>query len=118
MASAKICTICGLDCAFRPRTKDAAGHYVCKDCLDDAARAKAAAERARHVKKLEEAEQESDLSEKANNAWVLDLGQKTGVRCTGCGAMHSAEAVVCTNCGFDARVGDRLGTSIKRRKRK
>lgn len=115
--SAKICTICGLDCAYRARTKDAQGRYVCKDCLDDAERARAAAERARHVKKLQEAEQETDLSEKANNAWVLDLGQKTGVRCVGCGAMNAADVVVCTNCGYDSRVGDRLGTRIKRRKK-
>ncbi len=114
--SAKICTICGLDCAFRARTKDAQGRYVCKDCLDDAAKAKAAAERAKHVKKLQEVEQESDLSEKADNAWVLDMGQKTGVRCPGCGSMNAVEVVVCTNCGFDARIGDRIGTRIKRRK--
>lgn len=117
MSSAKICTICGLDCAFRPRTKDAQGRYVCKDCLDDAARAKAAAERAKHAKKLKEAGEQTDLSEKADNSWVLELGQKTGVRCAGCGAMNAVDVVVCTNCGFDARVGDRLGTRIKRRKK-
>ncbi|MCA9289201.1 MAG: hypothetical protein KDA05_11485 [Phycisphaerales bacterium] len=31
---AKMCVVCRRDCAGRPRTKDAAGRYVCIDCVE------------------------------------------------------------------------------------
>lgn len=31
---AKICTVCGIDCSSKPRTKDPQGRYTCRECYD------------------------------------------------------------------------------------
>src|SRR5436190_9336974 len=39
-ASAKICGICHQDCSSKPRTKDAKGHYFCRECYEKAVAAR------------------------------------------------------------------------------
>ena len=31
---AKICSVCGVDCADKARVKDSAGRYVCRECAE------------------------------------------------------------------------------------
>lgn len=116
-ASLKVCSVCGRDCSTRPRTKDRAGQYVCKECLDAAAEAKAANERAKH--KIEVKRVRADeLAPDADNSLVLSLGDPADApRCPACGvAIKEQSVVLCTNCGYDFRSGERRGIKIKRRR--
>jgi len=121
-STAKICTVCGVDCAALPRTKDANGRYTCKACYEQLLASRRAKQSAGgggsggvasggatgfavgHVG--------DDGSEMDGDAYVLadDLltleaaSQELEVpRCPNCSSTLAVGAQSCAYCGFDRR---------------
>ncbi len=114
--AAKICTICGEDCAARPRVKDVEGNYFCKPCLNDRQRGGGGPAPASGASPF------LDASPTAAQALWADVDQpgrpsvgRDGTRyipCMQCGTRMKEDAVLCTACGYNPRRGKRLTTRI------
>jgi hypothetical protein len=76
----KICCVCGEDCSRRPRTRDPKGRYACTTCYTRA------------------------QSEPPLVADLVDEAARPR-HCPGCGQTLMPGAVICVECGFDARIG-------------
>ena len=104
---AKICVICGKDCAGLPRIKDSKGGYYHKECHErakrerDARRAAAAAP----TVPLEEPDTFSLLNE------IIDDPAPLGKTCPSCGNLLGEDAVICLNCGLNVQSG--VAVSVK-----
>ncbi len=110
----KICTICGLDCSNKPRTKDAQGRYVCKECMQRAQAAQLAKQDAANPKPAEAAAVAAPKAagDQGDNAFILDIVEAPEVRegqkpCPSCGKGVSEGQILCTSCGFNMKTGDR-----------
>jgi hypothetical protein len=116
--SSKICSVCGLDCSNSLRTRDRLGNYVCKACLDLAAAAKAANERARYQAANSAKAVSAPPPGEDDNSVILNIGVPVDApRCPACGVpISKKDAVLCTSCGFDFRKGERMSVRIKRQK--
>src|SRR5262245_56479338 len=125
----KICGICGEDCSTRPRTKDAQGHYYCRDCYEKArqqkaakpasAPAKAAAAPARAIpaaRPVAPAEPSDDFGLIDDLAMLESSAQVVETpaveTCGGCGAIVAPGTVVCTACGFNRKTGAKLSSVV------
>ncbi len=108
----KTCTICGIDCSDRPRVKDAKGRYACRECLEKQARSKRTAQGAPAAKPAPK--------RPANVDPVMidildDVPDPAKANCPSCGArMQSADAVLCTRCGFNRAEGKAVRTRVQR----
>lgn len=118
----KTCTICGLDCSNKPRTKDAQGRYVCKECFQRAQAAHAAKQDAAKPKPggavpAGAARSPGAASDAGDNAFILDIveppkvgeGQKP---CPSCGRGVNEGQVLCTSCGFNMKTGERALVNV------
>ncbi len=135
--AAKTCAYCGADCTNKPRTKDEAGRYYCKECFPlAAAAAKAkgtggtAPQRAAPGPKAANSaidpfddpiilapdlvvpRDEPTPAAKAQTAQT-ELPPKS---CPSCGVILPGAAVLCTNCGFNTATQKGLKTKIERAK--
>lgn len=117
-AVAKMCVICGQDVGKKPRTKDSQGRYTCKECLDAAAKAKSAQERARAPVAEAPAALKDDgaIPLAADNSFLLDLAAhklKPGEQpCPSCGRGMSPDARLCVHCGFNTQTGQRMFVNV------
>ncbi|MCG3131057.1 MAG: hypothetical protein FLDDKLPJ_01832 [Phycisphaerae bacterium] len=116
----KICRLCGVDCANRPRTRDSKGHYYCQPCFDKVNKAAQSGEPvvARPVKargpapsaraKSGEPDLLAELSDLESSSEAIDGGPL----CESCGTPMQRGAILCTSCGFNKRIGQKLAVKI------
>lgn len=106
----KICGICGLDCAGRPRIKDKTGKYYCKACYDQALTKKRGVTAPQIAPSSSSPPAQDDdefsmlnalLAEQQSHAVALDAARQ----CANCRASLASDAVVCVNCGFNVQSG-------------
>lgn len=114
---AKVCLICGLDVADKPRVKDAQGRYTCKECLDRAQKAKQAQQQAKSPAARGPNAETGVASEGAvDNSFLLDLGKpalKEGQQpCPNCAKPMAQEAKICVNCGMNLQTGQRMHVQV------
>lgn len=118
--SPKICTVCGQDCSNKPRTKDAQGRYVCKECMQRAQSAQLAKQDAAKPKAAGAAGATAGASaagDQGDNAFLLDIIEAPKVRegqkpCPACGKGINEGAVLCTSCGFNLKTGERALVNV------
>lgn len=118
--SPKICTVCGQDCSTKPRTKDAQGRYVCKECMQRAQSAQLAKQDASKPKAAGAAGAAAGASaagDQGDNAFLLDIIEAPKVRegqkpCPACGKGINEGAVLCTSCGFNLKTGERALVNV------
>ncbi|GMU38980.1 MAG: hypothetical protein KJ057_16860 [Phycisphaerae bacterium] len=121
-SSGKICRLCGVDCSNRPRTRDSKGHYYCQPCFDKINKAAKSGEPvvARPVKargpappparvKSDEPDLLAELSDLESGSEAVD----SGPICESCGAPMERGAILCTSCGFNKRIGQKLAVKIE-----
>src|SRR3954468_23714950 len=123
--TAKMCTVCGIDCAGKPRMKDQQGRYICKECFDKA-------KQTRNTQKnpppppgtASEAPGTVAIPTEGDNSFLLGLGSKesTGIQgtkaCPECGRAMTNNAVICIGCGFNISTGKRLPVRVVKSKEK
>ncbi|MHC4064795.1 MAG: hypothetical protein ACYSUQ_02230 [Planctomycetota bacterium] len=125
-SAAKTCRLCGQDCSDKPRVKDKRGQYYCRDCYEKARSSRQAASAAKPTAPPPSPPSAGEATGKAagsggDSAASLDLlaqlaahgrsapvVEKQGPRCPGCSKPLAQGVVVCTNCGYDLRTGQRL----------
>lgn len=112
-ASGKICFVCGADVAKKPRAKDERGRYMCQGACEQKAREMAraaAAKKPAEVKPVAATAQADDGDMMAN---LLDASPAVSVQaCPGCGSQMPGGALVCMNCGYNARIGKAAKTKV------
>jgi hypothetical protein len=124
-SAAKICVVCGVDVAGKPRVKDGAGHYMCVGACQEkavaAAKARAGggggAAPARPVqvpagKPPAKTSQDGSLM----NDLISASPMLNAARCTECGNPMPTGAVLCTRCGFNSQTGKALKTAVIKEK--
>lgn len=111
----KSCSVCGIDVSGKPRVKDAAGRYMCADCVQ---KAKAARGAQTAPKPKPAATTTAAPTGEEDNSFLLNLGGKASmaakgvVLCTECGRALEHGAVVCVGCGFNTATGKRLQIKV------
>lgn len=112
-APSKVCVVCKVDLAGKPRTKDAKGRYFCPACLTRAKQA-AAAKRARVatpvVASVRDAD-EPDLSLIREDPAGPVVFRQQAV-CPKCETPVVGAAAICTNCGFNRATGASVVTAV------
>jgi len=120
----KVCVVCGTDVSRKPRVKDTEGRYMCEGMCEQAARerAKAAAAKAAAPRLTSAAKPASSRPgaspPPANDDYDMmsdllsDSPAVSATACPGCGNVLSGGALVCMNCGYNARVGKAAKTNI------
>jgi hypothetical protein len=116
----KFCTVCGVDCSTKPRTKDPKGHYYCKECYDTvkSQRSGAVAHGRAHPPKPKP---QAVPPQRAELDGPMDLlgdlipdappvqAAMAAQGCPGCGAAIHTAAVMCTNCGYNLQTHSAAG---------
>jgi hypothetical protein len=124
-AGSKVCIICGTNVAKLPRVKDEHGRYMCEGMCEQAARERNRAGAQPAAPKPASAPRpaapkpvapppvvEQDDNMMAN---LLDDSPAVNVNaCPGCGTAMPGGALVCVNCGYNARVGKAAKTKVVR----
>ncbi len=133
----KVCGICGMNCAGKPRIKDPSGQYYCKSCHDEA-RAKqrmmdekaTAPTRAADPDELIGFADDDGLSAAGGGGGgdaidaLSDLlpppnvPKVSGDVCPGCGQPIAPGSVVCINCGHNFQSGGQAATTIAKPEKK
>lgn len=130
---AKVCAYCGANCSDKPRTKDEAGRYYCKECFPKAKAAvktggvaSAGAARPAGAAKApvvgvfdDPILLDPELVGGKDEPKQVKVEQPQAVQpksCPSCGVLLPGDAVVCTNCGFNTATGKGLKTKIERAK--
>jgi hypothetical protein len=118
--SSKLCTVCGIDCAGKPRIKDQQGRYICKECFDKA-------KQTRQTQKSPPAAgapaEAAAIPADGDNSFLLAMGSKesTGTAgtkaCPECGRAMPQNAVICVGCGFNTSTGKRLSVKVIKAKK-
>jgi len=120
---AKVCSICGIDCSAKPRTKDAQGRYICGECVG----------RAKETKQIQAnppkpkaaaapgAEAGEGGDDTAQNAFLLELGGKSqalegGKECPTCQAVLNKRDMICLACGFNLNTGKQMKVKVEKYK--
>lgn len=113
-AQAKICTACGENVSGKARTKDARGRYFCKPCYEQAAaRARPTPATARAAARAAVAtDDEADILAGLSGGSTTPGAAQALKACPGCRGGMAADAVICTNCGFDFRTGKKTQMKI------
>jgi len=121
-AQAKVCIACQQDVSAKPRSKDAHGRYVCKECeakaLATGAATRAAASAASAGENVgPSAAKAADTSVKAPSGSTVssggyDLFAEIPQPCPSCLAPMKSTASVCTICGFNKETGKALRTQV------
>ncbi len=122
-AGGKVCMICGADVAKKPRVKDEHGRYMCEGMCEQAARERnrAAAEKAAAPKPASAPKPAASRTVAPppiidNDDMMANLLSESPAAstsaCPGCGSAMPGGALVCMNCGYNARVGKAAKTNI------
>lgn len=106
---AKTCIVCQQDVSAKPRSKDAHGRYVCKECEAKAV-ATGAAKRAAEAAPV--AKSEPSVAAKPAPSGGFDLFADVPQPCPSCSAPMKNNASVCTICGFNKETGQALKTRV------
>jgi hypothetical protein len=117
VASAKMCSVCGIDCSAMKRAKDANGRYICGVCLERAREAKVAKVGKPVVVQVPGAKAAAvapplskDGVDPILDSLVSQSKALTAKACAECQYPMDQMAVVCTHCGFNTITGK--GTRI------
>lgn len=120
--TAKLCTVCGIDCSSIPRIKDQQGRYICKECFDKAKQTRQTQKNPTPAPAPARAVAAApDLND---NTFLLNLGSKesTGIQgtkpCPECGRAMPANAVICIGCGYNTSTGKRHAVKVIKTKQK
>jgi hypothetical protein len=119
----KLCTVCGIDCAGKPRIKDQQGRYICKECFDKAKQTRQTQKNPPAPAPVAAAAKASAPTE-GDNSFLLDIGSKesTGIAgtkpCPECGRAMPSNAVICIGCGYNASTGKRHTVKVIKTKEK
>lgn len=120
--TAKLCTVCGIDCSGIPRIKDQQGRYICKECFDKAKQTRQTQKNPTPAPAPTKAAAAApDLND---NTFLLNLGSKesTGIQgtkpCPECGRAMPANAVICIGCGYNTSTGKRHTVKVIKTKQK
>ena len=115
-SSPKLCSICGLDCSNKQRTKDAQGKYICAECIAHAKQARAAQQA---PKPAPAAAPKTVSAAEADNAFLLDIpgpgAKKSDAStkpCPSCFKPMEENTLVCMNCGFNTKTGEQLKVRV------
>lgn len=115
-SSPKLCSICGLDCSNKQRTKDAQGKYICAECIAHAKQARAAQQA---PKPAPAAAPKTVSAAEADNAFLLDIpgpgAKKSNAStkpCPSCFKPMEENTLVCMNCGFNTKTGEQLKVRV------
>lgn len=115
-SSPKICSICGLDCSNKQRTKDAQGKYICAECIAHAKQARAVQQA---PKAAPAAPPKTVASTEADNAFLLDIpgpgAKKSDAAtkpCPSCFKPMEENTLVCMSCGFNTKTGEQLKVRV------
>ncbi len=125
---AKVCVACGVDCAGKPRVKDARGRYMCKACHEKSGARHAGAESAAGAMVDSSGGSGSVVATAKAPGDQLGGGEVDGGivdvleiapaaagasrPCPACSRLMGPDAVVCVSCGYDARAGFQRGTGV------
>lgn len=113
----KVCVVCGVDVAAKPRVKDAQGRYVCKGECEAKLASKAPATAKPTLKSSPAAGTTTSLGADDIMGSLLSASPVlSGKPCAACGSAMKAGAVVCTNCGTNVETGKKLKTAIIKEK--
>jgi len=121
--AAKPCTVCGIDCAGRPRAKDAQGRYTCKDCIEKAKQTKTALKTTPPPPATTSKGGSAPSPSEGDNSFLLDLGSKASLATTGtqpcpeCGRALTANTVLCIGCGYNLQTGKRVPMKVIKAKK-
>jgi uncharacterized membrane protein len=113
---AKPCSICGIDCAGKPRVKDPKGHYICKDCFEKAKETRKALTSPPPASSTPSTASAAPALD--DNSFLLNLGDKNAAGMTGtkpcpeCGRALNANAVICVGCGYNLESGKRTQVKV------
>jgi hypothetical protein len=113
-ASGKICTNCHLDCSTRPRVKDRAGRYICRDCLKQMKATGQTLAPPRAARHAAAATAGSDQDVMA--ALVDDAITRQPAACPHCGVPGKAGMILCVHCGYNSATGRTVHTRVTKEK--
>lgn len=119
MATTKVCAICGIDVAKKPRVKDAHGRYFCEPC---ATKAEAASKRP-VISQTQRAVDDVIPLEGAMDQFVSEaisasppLAEAAPIgpasSCPGCSSTMPAGAQICMVCGYNLQTGKAIRTKV------
>ena len=115
-APGKVCINCNRDCSNRPRVKDRAGRYVCRECLNQM---KATGQtlppppRAARPAAAPPTSAEPDVLA----ALVDDAVSRQPESCPHCGVPAQSGAVLCVHCGYNRETGKSIHTRVEKPKK-
>ncbi len=125
MPAEKICIVCGVDCADRPRMKDSKGQYACRSCVEAKKRPRPQQKPTPPIEPIAIAEEPAPA---VGGGAGFDMDQFLGgvetgdaeavSYCPNCGAPRAAGAVVCMDCGFNSETGQAINTKVLKAKAK
>lgn len=117
VASAKLCSVCGVDCSTMKRAKDAQGRYICGECLERAREARVAKQgqpvvvaTGPVVPKPVAPATTPDGVDLVMDSLIAQSRVNDTKPCTECGFPIDSKAILCTHCGFNTITGK--GTRI------
>jgi len=119
---AKLCVVCGVDCANKQRTKDAQGRYICADCMAKAKETKQVLDNPPAPKpKPAVSKDQVYAGLEEDNSFLLDIGGQAlateqGKECPKCGVMRTSRDVLCLSCGYNFKTGKKLHVKIEKAK--
>ncbi len=129
-APSKICVVCGVDVADKPRVKDATGRYMCKACAEKQTAAKPATAvkpgskpgAAGAPAKPAGAKPASDKGpvpladgyDPVMAALVATSAQATSQACPNCKGWVKEGQLLCTSCGFNLQEGKQVRTRVQK----
>ncbi|HZW05510.1 MAG TPA: hypothetical protein VFF65_00180 [Phycisphaerales bacterium] len=100
----KVCSVCNVDCANRPRVKDELGRYTCKQCVE---RASAAGQQRADDDGLDL--RAAAMMEARSEAAELPEAES----CPKCHGFMAASQRLCTRCGYDRKRGAKVMTRVE-----
>ncbi len=115
----KLCTVCGIDCTNKRRTKDAKGGYVCENCMK---RVQTTAFALKNPAKPVSASGPGGAEGPEDNSVMLDMGGRTqamagGKVCPKCERVINLNDAICLGCGYDLQHSRAVKTKIERMER-
>jgi hypothetical protein len=100
----KVCVLCGLDCAGRPRVRDQHGKYRCEECLSGK----------RAPALVPAIDPDDGIIALADEPAEPDRRVAGGDTCAGCGRPMPGEAAICIGCGYNRSTGSAVRTTFTR----
>jgi hypothetical protein len=112
-ATEKLCVHCRQDCSAKPRTKDAQGRYMCKECVEKL-KAKGARGSSAPPTRAPGAQAAAVAAPPLEESLLSTLLADSPDPCPSCSAPLPKSAVVCNFCGFNKATGQASRTRVMR----